>query len=91
MKRLQEGEGVAGTKRHLSLEGAVAKSAQLRAEGASLAEEGCYLEALCCWEHALSLSPACAALHEMKAQVSPLLASVLLSHAPPPPPPMARP
>lgn len=56
-------------KKGLLLEDCLAKSKQLKEEGAVLAENERYREALHKWDEALQLTPEDAALYEMKSQV----------------------
>lgn len=53
-----------------SLEDAAAKSKRLQSEGALLAENCRYWEAIKHWDEAIQLTPNTAVLHEMKSQVS---------------------
>ena len=57
-------------RRLLLLEDAQAKSHRLREEGALLAENERYWEAIKYWDEAIQLTPGDAALYEMKAQVN---------------------
>ena len=52
------------------LEDAEAKSKRLQNEGALLAENERYWEAIKYWDEAIQLTPNVAALHEMKSQVT---------------------
>ncbi|XP_058536058.1 tetratricopeptide repeat protein 33 [Ochotona princeps] len=56
-------------RKEVLLEGCAERSKQLKDEGASLAENKRYREAIQRWDEALHLTPNEAALHEMKAQV----------------------
>ncbi len=57
-------------RRLLLLEDNLAKSKRLREEGAVLAENERYWEALKYWDEALQLTPGSAVLYEMKSQVN---------------------
>ncbi len=52
-----------------SLEDSQVKSKRLQSEGALLAENGRYWEAVKYWDEAIQLTPDVATIHEMKAQV----------------------
>jgi len=60
---------VAKRRKLLLLEDNVAKSKRLQEEGATLAENGRYWEAVKYWNEALELNPTSATLYEMKSQV----------------------
>ncbi|XP_036994423.2 tetratricopeptide repeat protein 33 [Artibeus jamaicensis] len=66
-----EGNWLHASKRRkeVLLEGCAQKSRQLKDEGASLAENKRYREAIQKWDEALQLTPNDATLHEMKSQV----------------------
>ncbi|XP_014661713.1 PREDICTED: tigger transposable element-derived protein 4-like isoform X2 [Priapulus caudatus] len=55
-------------RRHSSLEDKIAKSHVIANEGAQMAEQGRYTEAIGMWNKACTLTPYDAKLHEMKAQ-----------------------
>lgn len=56
-------------RRLILLEDSIAKSKRLREEGALLAENERYWEAIKYWDEAIQLTPDSAVLHEMKSQV----------------------
>lgn len=61
------------------LEDSAAKSKRLQNEGALLAENERYWEAIKYWDEAIQLTPKVAALHEMKSQVH-YYVTVCVSH-----------
>ncbi|XP_072371707.1 tetratricopeptide repeat protein 33 [Scyliorhinus torazame] len=62
--------------RKVLLEDCAVKSKRLKEEGAFLSENGRYWEAIGRWDEAIQLTPDCAALYEMKAQVLMMLNEV---------------
>ena len=56
-------------RRAILLEDSQTKSKRLQEEGATLAEEGRYWEAIKYWDEALQFTPGSAVLYEMKSQV----------------------
>ncbi|XP_072904088.1 tetratricopeptide repeat protein 33 [Hemitrygon akajei] len=63
-------------RRETLLEDCAVKSKRLKDEGAFLSENGRYWEAIGRWDEAIQLTPDCAALYEMKAQVLMILNEV---------------
>ncbi|XP_078287227.1 tetratricopeptide repeat protein 33 isoform X1 [Rhinoraja longicauda] len=63
-------------RRETLLEDCAAKSKRLKDEGAFFSENGRYWEAIGRWDEAIQLTPECAALYEMKAQVLMILNEV---------------
>ncbi|XP_062905703.1 tetratricopeptide repeat protein 33 isoform X3 [Mobula hypostoma] len=63
-------------RRETLLEDCAVKSKRLKDEGVFLSENGRYWEAIGRWDEAIQLTPDCAALYEMKAQVLMILNEV---------------